>query len=513
MSLKTSGKTFGKPRLATTNADSWFNMVTGLNIIGKDKSTANEVLWDRLDRETQNALFTADDLGGKIAKIIPFDGTRAGITWNVGGADDETEQEEKMAVIEFLETEFDRLRVWETFFQAWVLARVQGGSLVLMVVDDGLQLDQPLNENSIRKIDNLMVLERWDLNIYSGDLVKEINDPEFGTPEYYHWNKSLLTGDHGIVKIHSSRVIRFDGEFLPRELYIRNSYWHDSIYTRLLKPMEKYSTGMESAGRIMQDFNQAVYKIEGLTEAVAQDQEKLVVSKLLFVDQMRSSTRALVLDKEDDFDHMQSAVGGIKDIIDKIQERLTAASDIPHTRLMGESPGAALGETGKSELIDYYDTVASRQEIKLRRPITFLTEMIFAQIQATVAEPENWGFTFDPLFQQDQEAIIRTRNLQANTDQIYMQNGVIDSFEVAKSRFGSGEYSFETRLDPDRQDDKEAIDEIMREKELEMAENQQEQAGQGVDPFGPAGETENEEEESEGSEEGSEDAERQEEDE
>ena len=505
MNLKTSGKTFGKPRLATTNADSWFNVVTGMNILNKDKSTANEVIWDRLDRETQNALFTADDLGGKIARIIPFDGTRAGITWNVGNMDDETDQEEKIAVIDFLDEEFDRLRVWETFFWAWVMARVQGGSLVLMVVDDGMELDQPLNVNAIRKIDNLMVLERWDINIYTGDLVKDIDDPDFGTPEYYHWNKSLLTGDQGTVKIHSSRVIRFDGEHLPREIYIRNSYWHDSIYTRLLKPIEKYTTGMENAGRIMQDFNQAVYKLEGLTEAVSQDQSKLVVSKLLFVDQMRSATRALVLDKEDDFAHMQSAVGGIKDIIDKIQERLTAASDIPHTRLMGESPGGALGETGKSELVDYYDTVAARQEIKLRRPITTIAQMIFAQIQATVAEPESWGFVFDPLFQQDQEAIIRTRNIQANTDNIYLQHGVVDAIEISKSRFGSGEYSFETKLDPDRQDDKEAMDQLMREKELEEAENRQTQE---VDPFRPEGETPQEQEEEAGSQEGAEGEER-----
>ena len=455
-------------------ADHWMNVVTGLGTKAKDKSTYNEVDWMRLDRHTQESLFAADDLGGKIAKIIPFDGTREGITWVISNGDDKTDEqniEEKAEVVKYLDDEFERLSVWQEFFWAWTLARVNGGALVLMVVDDGMELSEPLNLDRIRKVNNLLTMERWDIVVNSGDLINDINDPMFGTPEFYEWNTANVVPEGGeVIRIHNSRVIRFDGEHLPRRLYVRNNYWHDSIYSRLNKPISKYSTSMENVGNIMQDFNQAVYKLEGLTEAVAQDETELVVSKLEFVNLMRSTQRALVLDKEDEYTNQQSAVGGIKDLVDKVQERLTAASDIPHTRLMGESPGAALGETGRSELIDYYDTVAARQEIKLRKPIQTITEVLFAQIETEVSEPDDWSFTFDPLFQQDQEAIIRTRNIQANTDQTYMNAGVYDSFEVAKSRFGTGEYSFETQLDPDRQEEKEEVNEVMRERMLANAE-------------------------------------------
>jgi hypothetical protein len=157
--------------------------------------------------------------------------------------------------------------------------------------------------------------------------------------------------------------------------------------------------------------------------------------------------RAIVLDKEDVFSQNQIQLTGAKDLVDLTTRRLVAATPIPHTRLLGEAAGASLGEAGRSELTDYYDYIKSQQLLTLQAPITRLTEIMFHQIELDITEPEAWSFTFDPLYQQDQKALIETRKIQADIDNIYMTQGVYDSFEVAENRFGSGEFSYETSLD------------------------------------------------------------------
>jgi hypothetical protein len=48
------------------------------------------------------------------------------------------------------------------------------------------------------------------------------------------------------------------------------------------------------------------------------------------------------------------------------------------------------------------------------------------------------------LFQQEREKEIKTREMQANIDEKYINLGVIDAEEVVSNRFGTGRYSFET---------------------------------------------------------------------
>jgi phage-related protein (TIGR01555 family) len=440
-----------------TNLDGWSNVITGLNIAGIDKNKGAQVDWKRTDRDTAESLFSADDIGGKIAKLLPYDGIREGITWAL----DEDSEDDATDTIKFLNSEFERLEAWKTFGWAWTVARVYGGSIVLMLLDDGMELDEPVVESKVRKIQSLRVIDRWALTITSADIIGDLTDPMFGTPEFYTYNTSNDAPTSAqTVRIHNSRVIRFDGEILPQRLYIRNNYWHDSIYGRLYNAIRNYSTSHDNISSIIQEINQPVYTIDGLNEALAQDSEELVLKKLNFVNLLRSSMRAIILDGSDTFTNQAASVAGVSDLASMIEQRLIAASEYPHTRLMGESPGSSLGEGGRSQLTDYYDVVKAQQQTILRMPINRLTDLLFSQSEDRMVKPDGLGFTFDPLYQQDQKTLIETRKIQADTDAIYMDRGVYDSNETAESRFGSGEYSYETRLDQEERmaDDEEEVE-------------------------------------------------------
>lgn len=433
-----------KPKLVeakkTVLNDGWFNIITGLGT-KKDKNTYAEAEWTKTPRERAEALFSSDEIGAKAAKIIPYDGTREGITWNMDkNSDHET-------VVKFIESEFKRLDAWEIFAWAWTLARVYGGSTVFMSVDDGARsLASPLRPEKVKRIKNLTVFDRWELDINQSDIISDLGDPNYGTPKYYTYQASSGAGTSGeMIRIHHSRLIRFDGIYLPMRLYKKNNYWHDSIYGSLYQAIRNYASVHDAIAVILSEFNQPVFHIEGMTEALSQDEDELVMKKLETVNLMRSAARAVVLDKEDEFTNVSTNVAGGKELVDLTVQRLVAGIDVPHTRLLGNSP-TGLGGTGQSELINYYDNVKAQQQVVLRGPIETLTNILFEGVDAPT-KPEDLTFEFNPLFQLDQEKELRTRQMQADIDETYINAGVYDTHEVANSRFGTGRYSYETVLE------------------------------------------------------------------
>ena len=55
----------------------------------------------------------------------------------------------------------------------------------------------------------------------------------------------------------------------------------------------------------------------------------------------------------------------------------------------------------------------------------------------------------DPMWQQTEKEMADSRNTQAKTDALYIEQGVLHPDEVASSRFQGIEYSYDTNLDPD----------------------------------------------------------------
>lgn len=428
-------------RKSASLTDGWSNIITGMGT-AKDKSTYSTLNWRSTSRGEAESLFSADEMGSKICRIIPYDGTREGVTWNMDKAEDQKE------VIKFIEQEFKRLKVWQNFMWGWTLARAYGGAVIYMSVNDGRSISQPINWKRVKKIKSLKVIDRHELDYNSLDMISDIGDPKFGTPRVYRYQPSAtVTGAKDVI-IHHSRIIRFDGIKLPSRLYVENNYWHDSIFGALATSIRNYSVTHEALSPIVQSIAQPVYKIEGLSEAIAMDKDELVLKKLQQVELMRSTSKAIILDKEDDFTTVAQNVTGGRDIAELVIQRLVAGSDIPHTRLLGQSP-SGLGATGQSELINYYDSVKSMQEIHLQEPIEVMVKAIFSQVGA-VKKPEDLDFTFNPLFQLDQESEIKARMMQAKVDMDYYTMGALFVDEIAESRFGTGRYSYETVTDPSK---------------------------------------------------------------
>jgi hypothetical protein len=283
------------------------------------------------------------------------------------------------------------------------------------------------------------------------------------------------------VRIHETRLVIFQGLEVVKGQVVAHVGWGDSIFNRIYKVMRDFIMAHEAAATLLGDFSQAIYKIKGLAELIARNQDEAVVARARLVDMMRSTIRAILIDSEEDFERKSTDVSGLPDVLDRLALLVAAACDMPVTVLMGQQP-AGLNATGESDIRNWYDHLAGEQEDKIRDGLEKITRCIFKAGDGPTGgeEPESWSVKFLPLWTMTDAEQADLRSKVATADAAYVTAGVLLPEEVAESRFGGDEWSMETQLDDTARKEFEAQQQAQQEQEAAAAQAALEAARAGV---------------------------------
>lgn len=405
--------------------DGWANLVTELGT-SNDKRMQSRVYWEQHSPEFFEQLYTGDELASRIVNVVPEECLRRGWEWT------KVEKEVQIAI----QKRCADLDLRGAIERSWKWGRAYGGAC-LYVVTDTSDPASPLEVGE--RVIGLRDLSRYDLRILTTDVETDFGSPNWGHPRIYYLVVQMGSTFKG-YPIHWTRMVRFDGYLVPRRTYIRNNYWHDSILNRLYNSIRNYQTSNDAAAAILQDFNVGIYKMKDLANMMGAGKTEVIKARIEMLNYSKSVLRAMILDADDEgFEDVSRNVTGLADLLTKQANRLVAATDIPHTKLLGESPDGS-NATGNSTTNQWHDHIQSEQENYLRPKLRRLSDAIFYDIP-------DLDFKFKSLLQLDDLQQADLRNKQATTDQIYVQIGVLDPLEVADSRFGGDEYSIETKLD------------------------------------------------------------------
>ena len=457
------GKGNGKGQQNTFNVDGWENLTTGLGMSTRDKRLGRRIKVPgyAMSAEIYDSLFTSSDVAATIAELPAREMVREWIS--VYAEDPSTEEtEDRGEIVSGVMSRLDELDAQEHIFSAKLWSRVYGGSLIFLGIDDGQDISQPLNEDRVRSFDSLTVFDRFEVSIVDWYRDVKADGPKYGLPKIYRTQDTksptvpIMPQD-----IHETRLIRLDGVKTTRRRMIRNGGWADSIYARLEELIGDYEESWQGMFHLIQDFAQMVYKIRGLAAALTADEEGRVINKLMHMDLCRSLVRGIPMDAEnEEAQRLSTPVSGLPELLDRGSLRLAQAARMPVTLLMGQSP-AGMNATGASDISFFYDQIKAAQEAELRKPINRILKLIFKSATGPTRgkEPENWSFEFNPLWQLDDKEEAEIRKIQAETDAIYIEQGVVYEKEIAKSRFGGDKYSSETVLDPVLREEEETIEE------------------------------------------------------
>lgn len=441
--------------------DGWKNVLTGLGITGKDKRMSSIPHYQRFTELDAEQLYGSDDIAAKIVDAVVDDMFRMGFEVK---SDDKRFPTLNMDVQNWLEER----EILPAFKEATQWGRMYGGAGLILGIEDGVDPSMPINLNSINDIKFTSVVNRYEL--HRQQLQSDPLQKNFGLPLTYQLQPH--SGSINLEVLHWTRLIRFDGVRLPRRLFIQNDYWHDSVLNRVLNVIRNYQSSYDSAATLLQDFSQAVFKLKNLSEMIALGKDDLVQKRLALVDRTRSTVNAIVIQDDEEFDRKVTSLTGLPETLRLMNSRLVAATSIPHTILLGESP-SGLGASGESEKNDWYDHVRSKQESDLKPRLNYFFKLMFLSKNGPTKgnEPENWRIEFKPLKQLTQKEIIDSRKVQADIDTAYINTGVLSPEEVAVSRFGTDEYSYETKVlsepEIEQEDDLEEESEDLKEEEVQ----------------------------------------------
>lgn len=425
--------------------DGWKNILTGLNVRGRDRRTFNILEWETMQEPDADNFFAGSDVARKIVEEVVYEAFREGYELQADSitADD----------LDACLAEGERLKVDEKFQEAWRLARQYGGSGIIPIPRDVKLLAQPYTPTALDKIETLLVLSRWELPRQTIEV--DIRSPNFAHPKTYRI--CPRTGaDQMNFEVHHSWILRFDGAYLSRILFFKNNLWHDSILNVCKDPIRNYESALSAVSSTLDDFSVGVMKLKDLSKAISEDRDDLISKRLEIANMSKSVAKMIILDAEaEDFQYQDRQLSGVADCVRLVAGRLVVCSNMPHTKILGESPEGSQA-TGNSTTKDWYDHVGSQQE----NYVDWRLMKLWGWILSCKKSPTNGVVPIDlkavykPLWQEPESAQSKSRFEQAQADASYIALGVLDPSEVAISRFGTGEYSTKTILADDRKEEK-----------------------------------------------------------
>jgi uncharacterized protein len=398
-------------------ADSWVNAMTGLGTL-RDKLMHTQVMAGaKLDDPVLEALFNDDDVARRVVNKLPRDATRRGFRIELEASDPDKEDDEGDDIARLMMDQFGKLEAMPKLRDGWIWARLYGGgSGVFVGADDGLPVEEPLNEAGIRSIKFLNVVKRPQLSIASR--YEDVTQPEYGLPETYNFSqtRAAIAPRSGLV-VHASRLILFDGALTARMTNESPTGFDDSVLQNAYGPLQQTASAWQSVAHLLTDASQGVLKIANLVDLVAAGGQETLRSRIQLMDLARSVCRAILIDAEkESFERISTSFAGLPEVMDKLMLRMCAASEQPATLLYGRSP-AGLNATGESDIRGWYDTVAEGQTDELKpRLMRLLTLMFLAKDSPTRGRlPEQWCIEFNPLWQPTDKELADTKKVKADT--------------------------------------------------------------------------------------------------
>lgn len=458
--------------------DDWMNVITNLNVKGKDKRVSARAMAEILTEAEAEEIYASDDIAAKVCDMVAEDMVREGFKLIIPKKSEKTIAQ----IQEYLEAEMN----WKPIFkQALSWSRIYGGSGIMMGVEDGTKkLSDPLNAQRIKKFGYMHVLTRYEL--IPMDIESDPEKKNCGLPRNYQMIPQYGQTIKPVALIDASRIIRIDGLPLPRRLFIQNQYWGNSVLSRLKTPLLNYGQTYDSIASLMMDFSQGVLKIKDMARIMsAKGGKEKLQERLDLLDYARSILNTMMVDADnEDFTRQTTSLTGVADVMDRMAMRLVSASNMPKTVLLGDSPAGGLSESGKGELIDYYNYIARLQETILKPALRQFIQTVFLSKNGPTegAEPDKWDIEFNPLWQEPMKEVLERQDKQAKIDDTYIKNKVLTPNEVARSRFSSGRYSHDMALDFERpKDTAETVEEPTEDNTSEGSEETPEGEGNEAD--------------------------------
>lgn len=436
-------------------------MLTGVGTFRDPNTTVRFAAEPFIDPIVLNDVFQSNGVGRRVVELPAEEMIRPWFTVSgrKGGE-----------ILDYLET----IGAQQLVTDAVVWARLYGGSAVVFAME-GQGYDTPVT--SVSRLLGGRAFDRYQVtplsDVQSQDPVRRLH----GLPGMIEvsTNGSYVIGpskpEENRIKVHEDRFVFVPGARVPNRTRSQLNGWDVSVLQFCHEAIVRYSMGLGYSSNILRDFVQSVLSVKGLTNMLAAGKQSVVEDRIQLLDLSRSILNSMIIDSDgEQYSKVTSSVSGIDGLIDRYLEALSMSSGIPVTKLAGRSAGG-LNATGDNDLRNYYDMLAAERHRVTAPLVERLVKYAYMAADGPTGgvEPRQWSIIWNPFFQPTEVEQADLRKKIADTDKIYLDARVLSPAEVAKSRWGQGEWRMETELDA-TEDEGRATFESMAEEQLSLIE-------------------------------------------
>jgi phage-related protein (TIGR01555 family) len=356
-------------------------------------------------------------------EMIADEMVEKGITLTTKGNNDP--DTDKQAKLDRLNELITKINLLPTLRKAVSISKYYGGSLVYMDFDgidtasENLLNPLILTKNELRgkKLRRLKVIEPYNLSPGQYNAADPLQEYYF-KPRYWFVMGKAVDASRFLPPVQENE--------LPTILRPAYNFFGIPLAQIVLDAVAHFTECREAEARLLTKFSLTVFKTN-LNEQIFSGGDWTQIDNRVnnFV-QYRSNDGVMLIDKEsEDIDIKSTSLAGVKDIVSQAMEIVAAYFNEPVTKMWGLTPSGF--NTGESDLNNHYDHIASQQEKQLRDQIEYVLKVL--QVQEWGEIDNEITFTFNPLSEEKEESIATVNKIKAETQQIYISNGVISPDE------------------------------------------------------------------------------------
>lgn len=232
----------------------------------------------------------------------------------------ELEGKKHANIAKFYQEYLDQLEWEETAITAIKWARLFGGAVAVMLIDDGQLLENPLNWQRIRSIDGLRVYDRSRVETLENDLY-------------------VISSQYGKFCVHKSRCLFFRNSSRLPEKTTDPIYqeWGIPEYVRIHEALRDAELAHSYAVKMLDRAIQPVYEVSGLSSLLATEQgEQAILRRLEVIEAARGMLGCIVIDSENErYGFRTIPLHGVSIAVEAACNYLSVLTNIPQTILFG----------------------------------------------------------------------------------------------------------------------------------------------------------------------------------
>lgn len=422
-----AGETGGGIRL-----DGIYNPVTGFGTAQDKTSYSRFDTLTPLTDEEISALVHGNAMAGRIVDAWPEEMLREDYHLDTGSE----------AANDYLIEQHEDLEVRAHLIEGMRWGRAWGGAAILLGADDGRPSHQPLRPERVQALRYLYTVDRRFLSPMT--YYTDPGSRKLGEPETYMVQATTAHGSELSQIVHESRMILFGGAPTAPQERTQLGGWTYSVLQKPYEALIQFDTAWQAVSTMLTDSNQAIWKMQGLAEAISSGEEDALKERMRMTDLFRSIMKSIVVDAGDgstpaeSFERQSVSFADIPNVLEKIITRLSGASLIPVSILLGSSP-TGMNATGDNDFRGFYDKIVSSQKNDLAPKLRHINRIILSA-KASPYPFVRTKVTYDPLWTLDPLRGAQKTQAEATAASSFVSAGVYLPEEIALNAHKTGAF-------------------------------------------------------------------------